>query len=191
MKPYLQKIKFKGDFDLNCVVNKNGAFILEATPRFGSPIIHLQQQLNLSPWGEFLNAIARGQAYDLKWTKGYGIVVLIAAQPFPTSERDNTHSLYGLEFSMSDLTASEREHVFFEEVAAINPKSESYYIADRCGYIAYVANVTEKITDSQKKIYEIIEKLAIPKTFYRNDIGSRFLRESKQQLIDLGYFKNL
>jgi hypothetical protein len=33
--PYLEEINFRGAFDINCNVNEQGAFPLEATSRFG------------------------------------------------------------------------------------------------------------------------------------------------------------
>ena len=187
MVPYLQKIKFKGDFALNCIVNERGAFILEATPRFGSPIIHLQQELQQSNWGEFLSAIARGQQFKLKWRRGFGIVVLIAAPPFPTSERDNAPSLYGLEFSLAHLSDDERQHIHFEEVAKGNFRPYRYYVADRYGYLAYVTGIGSSIEKAQQRVYSIADKLLIPRTFYRKDIGSRFVTEGLPRLKKIGY----
>jgi phosphoribosylamine--glycine ligase len=54
LKPYLKEIDFRGDAEINCIVNEEGAFPLEATMRFGSPIIHLHSEIHQSPWGKFL-----------------------------------------------------------------------------------------------------------------------------------------
>ena len=54
LKPYLRRINFRGDIDINCIANESGAIPLEATPRFGYPAIHAQSVLNTSPWGDFL-----------------------------------------------------------------------------------------------------------------------------------------
>jgi phosphoribosylamine---glycine ligase len=58
IKPYLQKINFRGDFEINCIINEKGCFPIEATARLGTPIVHLQSELNISPWAEFIYAIA-------------------------------------------------------------------------------------------------------------------------------------
>ena len=50
LKPFLQKIDFRGDIEVNCIVNREGAFALEITPRLGSPIIHLHSEIHTSPW---------------------------------------------------------------------------------------------------------------------------------------------
>ena len=83
LAPHLRRIDFRGDFEINCIINESGVFPLEATSRFGYPAIQLQMEFQRSSWTGFLGAVARGQSYDLDWQEGYGIVVLIALPPFP------------------------------------------------------------------------------------------------------------
>jgi phosphoribosylamine--glycine ligase len=73
--------------EINCIVNENEIVPLEATPRFGSPIVHLHSELHQSQWGDFLHSVASGKQYDLKWKDGYGIVILIAVPPFPYGKK--------------------------------------------------------------------------------------------------------
>ena len=118
LKPYLQKIKFKGDIELNCIVNKNGAFPLEATPRLGSPIIYLQCEIHDSPWGEFLKAVADGKLYKLKWKRGYGIVVLIAVPPFPYVYKLKETCFRGVNIYFDRYINKEKfKHIHFEGAA--------------------------------------------------------------------------
>jgi len=187
LKPFLQKIHFKGDMALNCIVNENGAYILEATPRLGSPIIHLQTALQISPWGEFLNALARGTAYDLKWRKGYGIVVFIAVPPFPFSPNTIKNHSQGLHFSLANLTPEEKSHVHFEGLALDKSNNERYIITDTYGYLLYVTGIGATIKEAQHKAYSIAEKLVIPNMFYRNDIGVKFDAIDYKKLIEWGY----
>ena len=41
--------------------------------------------------------------------------------------------------------------------------------------------------EAQKKVYELIKKIHIPKMIYRNDIGSKFIAEDMKNLKKLGY----
>ena len=66
---------------------------MEATARLGSPIVHLHSEIHKSPWGEFLYAIAKGENYNLKWEKGFGLVVLVAIPPFPYTEERKKYTL--------------------------------------------------------------------------------------------------
>lgn len=41
LKPFLKKIKFKGDIDINFIIKEDKIYPLEATARFGCPAIYL------------------------------------------------------------------------------------------------------------------------------------------------------
>lgn len=183
LKPYLQKIDFRGDFEINCIVNENGAYPLEATTRIGSPIIHLQSEIHKSPWGEFLYAVAKGEKYNLKWNKGYGIVILGAVPPFPYVEKSKKNLLKGMRIYLEKCTDKEKSHIHFEEIAK---KDGKMYISDTRGYVLYVTGMGKKVKEAQNKILHILKKIYVPKMFYRNDIGDSFLK-NKKKLKEWGY----
>lgn len=186
LEPYLKKINYRGDFEINFIVNETGAYPLEATTRMGSPIIHLHSELNISPWGEFLYAIAKGENYNLKWKKGFGMVVLIAVPPFPYTEKSQKNLLYGSYIYLDNLKEQDLEHVHFEEVS-YNPTKKRYYISDTRGYILYVTDVKANLKKTQESVYGMIKNIYIPKMFYRSDIGDNFLKENKAKLKKWGY----
>ena len=186
MKPYLQKINFKGDFEINCIVNKDGAFPLEATPRLGSPIIHLHTEIHSSPWGELFYAIAKGEKHNLKWKKGFGIVLLMAVPPFPYSKKNKHDIFYGLNIYFDKLSKEEMKHVHLEGVSK-RYNSEQHYISDNRGYVLYVTGMGKTPEEARKKVYDIASKIVIPKVMYRNDIGTKFINEDWKKLKDLGY----
>jgi phosphoribosylamine--glycine ligase len=189
LKPYLQKIGYRGIIDINCIVNGDGAFPLEATCRAGSPIIHMQTELNLSPWFELLLATAQGKPYNLKYKKGFGIVVVVAIPPYPFAKKIREHSQIGTCIYF-DETMSEKEntHIHYEEVSW-DAKRACHYISDRRGYVLYVTETGKSVEEAQKKAYKIINKIRIPKMMYRNDIGQRFIETSKGRLKTWGYSK--
>ncbi|NQV88006.1 MAG: hypothetical protein HQ402_00430 [Parcubacteria group bacterium] len=190
MKPYLKKINFKGDMEVNCIVNGNGAFPLEATPRFGSPIIHLHSEIHNSPWGELLYAIASGKPYNLKWKRGYGIVVLLALPPFPYTKNIKGNLSYGMSVHFKNIPKEKMKHIHFEEVSkrpAENVNGEtSYYVSDNRGYVLYATGMGKTVEQASKNTYRLVEKIILPKTFYRNDIGESFKTDQKK-LKKLGY----
>jgi phosphoribosylamine--glycine ligase len=186
MEPYLREVNFKGDFALNCIVNETGAYILEATSRFGSPIIHLQNDVHLSPWGDFLSAIADGKDFDLKWKKGYGIVTLLAVPPFPYSKKVKENYFYGIHIHFKGLTEEEKTHIHLEEVS-LRKETGQLYVSDTRGYILYVTSIADTVEESQKLNHSIAERIIIPKIMYRNDIGSDFIKSSQKLLQNWGY----
>lgn len=187
LKPFLQKIDYRGDFEINCIVNETGAYPLEATPRFGSPIIHLHSELHGSHWGEFLAAIADGKKHNLKWKKGIGIVILLAVPPFPYQKNDKNNSFFGINIFFDKITKEEMTHVHFEEMSIDMENPDQYYISDSRGYIMYVTSVEKTLEKAQENAYSIIKKIIIPKIIYRNDIGDKFLKEDRKKLKKWGY----
>lgn len=189
IKPYLVKIDFRGDIDIGCIVNEKGAFPLEATPRFGSPIVQLHSEFNNSPWGEFLMAIARGEQYKLSWKRGYGIVVLLAVPPFPYTRKLKGVSSEGIDiFFTNDMSDADMEHVHFEEVSLKPSKAGgSYFVSDYRGYVLYVTEIGKTVRAARKNVYNLVNKIVIPKMFYRNDIGQSFIDRDEELLRSWGY----
>lgn len=187
LKPFLIKANFRGDISINCIVNQESAFPLEATARFGLPIIHLQTELNLSPWGEFLSAVARNQTYDLKYKTGYGIVVSVVAPPFPY-HLDQAHplSIRGSKVIFDPLIRDQLEHIHLDEVDCSS--YEDYFncrVTDDRGYLLYVTAEASTVNNAREKVYDILRHIHAPKMYYRNDIGQRFIDHDQHFLREL------
>lgn len=189
LKPYLQAIDFRGDIDINCIVNETGAYPLEATPRFGSPIVQLHTEFNSSPWSEFLRAVALGEQYKLKWRKGFGVVVLVAVPPFPYTRKLRGVSSDGVSiYFREDMKDSDMAHIHFEEVSARpGRKKDRLYISDWCGYVLYVTEMGKTVEEARRRAYRLVEKIVIPKMFYRDDIGRSFIERDEKLLRRWGY----
>lgn len=187
MKNYLKSIDYRGYIDINCIVNETGIFPLEVTARFGYPTIELQAEFHSSPWSEFLKATADGKNYDLKWKKGYGVVVLIATPPFPFHR--NLFSNFSLEgtniYFKKNFKKEDSRHIHFEGVA--QRKNKDYYICDHIGYVLHASELGETVESARKKTYELINKIVIPKMYYRTDIGLKFIQEDRKKLKEWGY----
>jgi phosphoribosylamine---glycine ligase len=187
MKPYLQRIGFIGDFEINCIVSKDHICPLEATTRFGYPAIHLQSQFFVSPWGDFLMALAKGKQYDMKWKKGIGLVTLIAAPTFPYHAREAQQSSKGVEVIFNkEVFKNKRNQIHLEEIC-YSKKDKKIFVTSDQGYILHVSSVRETLFEARLDVLEIIKGIIIPKMFYRNDIGAKFLHEEKPKLKKWGY----
>lgn len=190
LKPFLKTIDFRGDIEVNCIVNRNGAYALEITPRLGSPIIHLHSEIHSSPWSKFLKAIADKKPFPLKWKKGFGIVVLVAVPPFPYAPKMRGISSLNLEvFFDKSIEKSHFKHIHFEGISLKknNGHRPVYYVSDHPGYILYVTGIGRTVEKAREKTEQILKKIHIPKMFYRNDIGTSFQEKDMGQLMRLGY----
>jgi phosphoribosylamine--glycine ligase len=192
LREHLRSIAYKGDIDINCMVNEDGIWPLEATTRFGSPATQVQCELHLSEWGDFLSAIADGTPFNLEYHKGFSVGVTIAMPPYP----------FGMEF-MADYVpgSSERTKVFidsslnefdlrkihFEEATLENTDLERIvHYRGGCGYAAVVTGSGASPEQAQSDAYRMVSAIHIPRSFHRNDIGDRFIREDWDTLRELG-----
>ncbi len=190
-KQFLQDHDFRGDFEINCIVNEDGVFPLEATTRLGTPIIHLHEEFHVSPWAEFLYAIASGQPFDLKWNEGFGVVILLAVPPFPYTKgiTKSMHTYNNVSIYLDALSAKERVHFHFEDIVYDKAKN-LYKISGNDGYVGYASGMGKTVPKAQEKALDIIKKIVVPKVMYRNDIGSKFWKEDYQKLVDWGYLNS-
>ena len=176
LKPLLKKIGFKGDVDINFIVNEKRANPIELTTRFGSPAIHLQDELHISKWKDFLLSIAKGKKFELQYKQGIGIVVCLCLSPFPYKIDNYDCYSNGVEIFFKDnLTQDELKRIHFEEVS-FNKVSKRYYISGSNGFILYITGVGKNIEEARKSVYDLIDKIVIPKMFYRTDIGVKFMK---------------
>jgi phosphoribosylamine---glycine ligase len=189
LKKYLQKINFRGDIDINCIVRKEKIYPLEITARFGCPSTQLQSEIHASPWSEFLKAVAQGKAYDLKYNKGFGVIVLLATPPFPYKVRTRKYNCEGVDlFFKKRLSPQELNHLHSEEISLRKRKrKKQYYISSKTGYVLHITGMGETVEEARQKVYGLIDKIVIPKMFYRTDIGDKFIREDQKKLKEWGW----
>jgi phosphoribosylamine--glycine ligase len=181
IKPLLQEIGYKGYFDINCIVNKNHVWPLEATARFGTPITGLQVEMLTSPLIDLLSALADGTTYEPIFTNDYGVIVSIAVPPFPLEKQNINHGAFippTDQILFSDaITNDNLIHINFEEVSKLqttgSPNLDQYYWAGTNGWVMHVSGTGKTITDAQKNVYTLINQIIMPMKFYRTDIGNR------------------
>lgn len=191
LKPFLEKGNFRGDVDVNCIVNEEGVFPLEFTARFGFPALQLQSELHESPWGEFLKAVADGKSYDLKYKKDFGIVVLVAVPPFPYEIEVEKYSPVGMEIKFKEgFEEKDFEHIHLEGVSFKKDGSEGkYYISGKDGFVLHVSGAGKTVEEARDKTYNLIKKIVIPKMFYRTDIGQKFMKKDQARLKEWGWLR--
>jgi len=137
LKPYLRKINFRGDIDINCIV------ALAAV----SPYPYQDQAIN-----------CKYNPQDLK-----------------------------VRFADS-ITQDEWRYIHFSEVSRkLNNNEYKYIISGVSGYVMCVTGLGETVQDAREKTCRLIDKIVIPKMFYRNDIGKKFIERDQKLLKNRGY----
>lgn len=187
---YLRDVDFRGNIDINCFINEDKVYPIEVTARFGCPIVHSQSVMHLSPWHEFLGAVADGKNYDLKHRDGYCIALTLALPPFPyEGTLARAYSSEGLElFFQEPLTTEEMENIHFEAIKKEkNGIMERYFVTHSIGYTIFVTGFGDTVEEAREKVYSLAKKVVIPKIFYRTDIGASFIHTDKALLEKWGW----
>ena len=190
LKPVLQTSNYKGYIDINCIVaNQDTVYPLEITSRFGSSTNQTQSEIQISLWRDLLTAIARGDDYHLKYKAEYGITVALTIPPFPYRTSDKNLNQSGVNiFFKENLTKEEFSHVYFEGVLSKRVKEKDvYYTAGNLGYVLYITGSGNTLKEVRERVFNIINKIIIPKMFYRTDIGLRFIENDQKLLKEWGW----
>jgi hypothetical protein len=75
------------------LVRRNGKPFFSGNCRFGYPAASIQQEGMLTPIGEFLFGLAKGNSSRLRTKSGFQVGVLIVVPPFPFKDKD-TFNVY-------------------------------------------------------------------------------------------------
>jgi phosphoribosylamine--glycine ligase len=90
----MRKHNYVGPIDVNCVVNEEGIYALEFTPRFGYDAFPtLLTCLCDFDFGAFIDDVARGDEPKVKLSPGYGAGIRIGIPPWPS---DTEHGIPGI-----------------------------------------------------------------------------------------------
>ncbi|MBN2126932.1 MAG: phosphoribosylamine--glycine ligase [Candidatus Diapherotrites archaeon] len=179
----LRKEKFVGYIDLNCIVNANGIYPLEFTTRFGYPTISIQQEGMITPIGEFLYAIAKGESIKFRTKTGFQVGVRIVVPPFPFDD-DDTFETYSRD-SVIMFKKPDREGIHLEDVRKLG---EEWIVAGHSGVILIVVGTGQTMRQAQEKAYSRIKNILIPNMYYRKDIGNRWF-EDTDKMHNWGYLR--
>lgn len=185
MKPKIKEVlaamEYKGVFDINCIKTKQGMVALEPTCRFGVPATSYEFMEGLiTPASELIAAVAKGENMPVEIHLGIGMVMVIAAKPFPL-EHDGFDStltslgerLWILENGKpaDDLTSEQKKHIHLENFE----KKDGYYcVASKNGYLLTVTGRGKTIFECREALIEYIkDSIYISGMKYRTDIGKR------------------
>lgn len=193
LRDHLCKANFRGNIAINCFVDGDTVYPIEATARFGCPSTYLQSALHHTPWTELLNAVADGRHCDLKVREDYAIGLTLAVPPFPYgAEQISGVSSAGLPMQLRrPLSADDERHLHLEGVALLHDKDGEggirTVLTSSLGYAVFVTGTGATVEAAQHAAYALAGNIVIPKVMYRTDIGDRFLAGDRERLQAFGW----
>ncbi|HLD76170.1 MAG TPA: hypothetical protein VI874_04075, partial [Candidatus Norongarragalinales archaeon] len=182
MREKLAACGYAGVIDLNCIANARGVYPLEFTSRFGYPNIQLMSEGVISPWGEFLYRLAKGEEAELRNKKGFQVCVVVAVPPFPF-EDPAAFKKYSEDATIL-FKKPNLEGVHLADVKV--DEDGDWHLAGNIGYALIVSGSGITMEDARKVAYGRVENIMIPNLFYRTDIGERW-RTDGDKLLVWGY----
>jgi phosphoribosylamine--glycine ligase len=163
MGPVLAEQRYVGPIDLNAVVNEEGVWALEFTPRFGYDAFPALLELVDTDLGEVIAKMAKGeQPSEIPLKKGFASALRVSIPPHPSDEFTHPGGI-----PIQGLTRSDRPHLYFFEVKF--DEQNRLTSSKGGGAIAAVTGFGDTIHNSFIEPFEIAKRLRIPEKQYRTD----------------------
>lgn len=183
----LRDANFRGVFDINCILAKDGRLVaLEPTCRFGVPATSYEFIEGLkSPCGELLGALARGINRPIDIHMGFGMVMVVAAKPFPLeSDVDDEGTSVGEKLwiledgePVPDFTRKHvgKVHLYnFEKTQDEETGEWAYRVPTKSGYMLTVTGKGKHISLIRDDLIHFIKNsIYLSGIKFRTDIGKR------------------
>jgi phosphoribosylamine--glycine ligase len=185
MEAKLAEEKYVGYIDLACIVNGNGIYPLEFTARFGFPTIGIQLEGILTPMGEFLYQLAKGELTRFRTKTGFQIGVYIVVPPFPYEDK-KTFEAYSRD-AVITFKKPDREGI---QIVDTRTQNGEWLVTGEVGVALLVCGSGPTMADAQRQAYRRIQNIRIPNMYYRRDIGDRWFTDT-DKLHNWGYLREV
>jgi phosphoribosylamine---glycine ligase len=184
LEPALRASAYVGYVNLNLIVNRDGAWPLELTCRFGYPGFAILSALHAEPWDRLLDRLCDGSEAKIATHSGFAVGVVLTVPPFPYPDGYERLSKGSPVCFRSDMTEDDRESLHYGEVGL---EGGQLVTAGQLGYVMVVTGRGDTVAAARAAAYARVEKVAVPNVRYRIDIGEAFERRDRAELVRLGW----
>lgn len=165
----LREARYIGPFDINCVVNKEGVYALEFTPRFGYDAFPvLLYTLCDFNFGSFMDSCSNGDICRERLNQGFGAGIRIKI-PHDLAEHESV--------SVRGLSQDELQWFYPYHLAEGMDGIESVKNADMLGV---VCGFGDSIGEAFARAYQLCSKLEIRDLQYRSDLAEACLKDFRE-----------
>jgi phosphoribosylamine--glycine ligase len=169
----LREHRYVGAIDVNCVVNKEGVYGLEFTPRFGydafPTILHSLCDFD---FGSFIVDMACGSGLGVGLSEGFGAGVRLSIPPWPNEKYHNEDCV-----QLRGFDDNAREYFYPYGVMEHEGELTSSHGVGILGVMNYEGR---SIGQAFACVYHQIAKLKIPNLQYRTDLAEQSLKDYRE-----------
>jgi phosphoribosylamine-glycine ligase len=187
----------RGVIDINCIQTDKGMVALEFTNRPGVPSSSYEFCVATKNFGEVLTNCAKGLRTPIEVEYGWGMVMVLAAKPFPVeADMDEEATSIGEKLwilkngkPQGTFTGAQQKRIHLENF--YRDDDGNYLVATKNGYmltvtgrgpVATVMQNGPSIKEIRRELIGYIQdNLFLPGMKYRTDIGKR-VEEYEQQI---------
>ncbi|MFD1031425.1 phosphoribosylamine--glycine ligase [Metaplanococcus flavidus] len=157
-----EKTPFNGILYAGIILTDKGPKVIEFNARFGDPETQVVLPRMKSDFGDFMNALLEGDAYDLEWQDKAVLGVVMAAEGYPGQPAKGR--------LLPDLAGLSGVDIFHS-----GTKATSEGFAANGGRVLFISCEADTVEQAQKKVYTQIDSVVWSGFMYRTDIGWRAL----------------
>lgn len=182
--PVLVKFDYRGQIDINCIINKSGIYVTEPTEREGYPALYIESELKITPWMELCHAVATGADIENEVSKDWAIGVCLVGEGFPFW-KEGQKRMAGVPILGKDDKFIPTE--LFHHLHFYDAKLEGGQFLATGSYPLTATAKAPTLKEAQRAVYEdVIPQVDFDSMYYRHDIGDRVF-EALQKLNAWGY----
>jgi phosphoribosylamine--glycine ligase len=164
MGPILEEFGYAGPIDLNTVVNEEGVWALEFTPRFGYDALPALLKLYQGDFAELLETVARGEhPKEMSLKRGFGTALRVSVPPYPSEEFKHVGGI--------PIRGWEKEHrpdLYFYEVML--DEKNRFVTSPAFGAVAAIQGYGMELEEAFLEPNRLARLARIPEKQYRTDI---------------------
>lgn len=184
LKPFLREAGYVGMIDLNTIVSNSHVYGLEWTPRFGYDAAATLFSTISSPLSEFLQAIATGEAPDIRISSPFAASTRLSIPPYP-NEHDDCDNFYHEGVPINGIDAEDLEHIFLYDACIEN---DDLVTAGQTGFVAVPIGTGRSLEEAWASVQARIKQIKIPDVQYRKDLY-KCTKKRYMELSVMGYLK--
>jgi phosphoribosylamine--glycine ligase len=169
MEDLLREREYLGPIDLNTIVNEEGVWALEFTPRFGYEALPALFELLKQPLAETLSSLARMERpSSLPLETSVATALFVSIPPYPTDKAPQEG------IPVRGFTKQDRPHLYFYDVQL----DERLHVVTTPAYgaIVTITGKGDSIVEAMEGPLEIAKRAKIPDKQFRTDLTSVFVR---------------